>query len=343
MSDLTRRAFLKVAGLAGVALASGCQAAGPAEAPADQASSPRAPQAPPSPPTEILITPTGELYTQSYSKVPAVDGNSWRLKVHGLVRQAAELDMDAMRAFPKVEQVRTLECIGNPVGGPLIGNVVWGGFEARHLWDQVGLRPEAVKARFGAADGYETSVAMQWITQPGVLLAYEVNGGPLPREHGFPLRILMPGLYGQKMPKWITEIEFIDRPHVGYWESRGWSEEGTVQTNSIIRRPRELEDLPAGALPVYGVAFAGLRRIVKVEVRVDDGEWQPAVLMQADSPLVWTQWSFSWDAPPGRYRVAVRATDEEGFVQSTGSGTVLSSAFPDGTSDIHDVVVNVYG
>jgi hypothetical protein len=240
-----------------------------------------------------------------------------------------------------VESLRTLECIGNPVGGTLIGNVRWGGCEAAALWREVGILPQATRAKFEAEDDYQTSVELKWITQPGVLMVYEMNGEPLPREHGFPLRILMPGLYGQKMPKWIRDIEFIDYDHQGYWESRGWSDVASVQTNSIVRQPGDLDRLSAGSTPVFGVAFAGLRRITDVEVRIDDGDWTHARLLQDDSSLVWTQWSFDWAAAEGRHEIAVRATDETGFVQTTEGESILSSAYPDGTDNIHAVVVTV--
>jgi hypothetical protein len=221
----------------------------------------------------------------------------------------------------------------------LIGNPVWGGFEAEALWREVGILSQARRARFEAEDDYETSVALKWITQPGVLLVYELNGEPLPQEHGFPLRILMPGLYGQKMPKWIRQIEFIDHDHQGYWESRGWSDVAAVKTNSIVRQPGDLDRVPVGPVPVFGVAFAGLRRITGVEVRIDDGPWSHAALLQDDSMLVWTQWSFEWTADEGRHTVAVRATDDTGFVQTTESQAILSNAFPAGSDSIHAVVV----
>jgi DMSO/TMAO reductase YedYZ molybdopterin-dependent catalytic subunit len=335
--------FLKVAGAAGLALATGCQV--PRTLPSSSAG--ESTQMPPigplpaagEPPAEILVTPTGELYIQSYDRQPAVDAAAWRLHIHGLVDHETTLTLDDIRAFPKVESLRTLECIGNPVGGPLIGNVVWAGMEAAALWEQVGIQPRAVRARFEAEDDYTTSVELKWITQPGVLLVYELNGDPLPQEHGYPLRILMPGLYGQKMPKWIREIEFIDRPHLGYWESRGWSDVASVQTNSIIKQPENLARLPVGPVPVYGVAFAGLRTITRVEVRIEDGEWMEAELLQDPSSLVWTQWSFVWPATSGSHKVSVRATDSDGFTQSSEGNSILSSSFPAGTDDIHAIVV----
>ena len=337
MDEMTRRTFLKVAGAAGAALLTGCRTRQPSSSLSAGAATSAGGLLPA--PLEILITPAGSLYTQSYGGLPMVEPDDWRLRIHGLVTNERTLSLDDVRAFPKVESLRTLECIGNPVGGTLIGNVVWGGLDAGALWQEVGILPAATRAKFLAEDDYETSVELRWITQPGVLLVYELNGEPLPREHGFPLRILMPGLYGQKMPKWIRDIEFIDYDHQGYWESRGWSEVASVQTNAIVRQPEDLARLPLGSVPVFGVAFAGLRRITDVEVRIDDGAWSRAELLQADSTLVWTQWSFDWTAAEGRHTIAVRATDETGFVQTTESQSVLSGAFPDGTDDIHAVVV----
>lgn len=334
MGPIARRAFLKVAGTAGLALATGCRAR---PSPAGDAA--RLPQAP----AEIVVTPTGELYTQSYDAVPAVDPAQWSLTVDGLVQRPRTLGYAEVLAYPKRTALRTLECIGNPAGGALIGNPAWGGFDALELWSQVGILPQARRARFTAADGYQTSVELEWITRQGTLLVHEINGEALPERHGFPLRILMPGLYGQKMPKWLTRVEFIDEPSLGYWESRGWSDVAAVKTHSGIDRPVGLGLLPAAAVPVYGLAFAGLRRITRVEVRSDDGEWQAAELLQTDSPLVWTQWSYVWQATPGRHRLAVRAADESGFVQSSEASAPHAGAFPDGTDAIHEVVVAVGG
>ena len=149
----------------------------------------------------------------------------------------------------------------------------------------------------------------------------------------------MPGLYGQKMPKWIREIEFIDQPYLGFWKSRGWSDIASVQTNSIIRQPENLARVDAGDVPVYGVAFAGLRHIARVEVRIEEGEWMEAELLQDPSSLVWTQWSFQWPATAGSHKLSVRATDEDGFTQSSEGTSILSSSFPAGTDDIHTIVV----
>lgn len=341
MTNVSRRSFIKIVGATGLALLSGCQEAPEGGSLQQPSPTPRA--LPPSAPMDLVITPTGEFYVQSFSGIPRVAEEDWSLRVFGLVEKPLELTYQDVRQYPKVEEVRTLECIGNPVGGSLVGNAVWGGFAAEHLWERVGILPGAVRGKFGAADGYFTSVDLEWLTQPGVLMAYEINGAPLPAEHGYPLRILMPGLYGQKMPKWITEIEFVDHKPQGFWEQKGWSDVASVRTNSIIWEPQSLASFPSGAVPIYGMAFAGLRRIVAVEVRIDEGPWIPADLMERDSSLVWTQWSFSTPVEPGRHTVSVRATDDEGFVQNAESGSLLSGAYPDGTDAIHKIIFVVDG
>jgi len=350
MTLLTRRAFLKIAGLSALAAATGCKAGetpdgqgAPTGLPAGATPVPAMVTLPPAP-LEIVITPQGELYVQSYSEIASVDEMDWSLTLDGLVENPRTLSYADVLALPRVTEVRTLECIGNPVGGGLVGNVEWGGFYLKDLLDEVKVRPEAIRAKFTAADDYQTSVDLNWITQPGVLMAYEINGEPLAAEHGYPLRILMPGLYGQKMPKWIERIEFIDKEFLGYWERNGWSDTADVQTNSIIRQPENLQEVNAAeTVPIFGIAFAGLRKITKVEVQVGDDEtWREASLLQGDTPLIWTQWSFDWTAEQsGRIKIAVRATDEEGFVQSSTGGGLLQNAFPNGTTKIHSVVLRV--
>ena len=343
MLRFSRRKFLKVAGFSALALA-GCQV-GPAPTAAGTAapgaSATWAPPSLASAPADIRITPVEEFYRQSYGPIPDVNGAGWRLTIDGLVEKPTQFSLDELRALPAVEEIRTLECIGNPVGGSLIGTARWKGVYLQTLLDAVGVKPFATRANFKAADDYFTSVTSDWILHPGTLLIYEMNGELLTPEHGYPLRILMPGLYGQKNPKWLTQIEFTDQVNRGYWERQGWSDTAEVRTNSIVEQPLNLATVGAGTVPVFGVAFAGKRKIVSVEVQVNDGDWQPADLVQADSNLVWTQWSLDWPAAPGKHTLAVRATDETGYVQTERGGAVLGDSYPAGTAKIHAVVVKV--
>ncbi|MCC7209363.1 MAG: molybdopterin-dependent oxidoreductase [Anaerolineae bacterium] len=292
---------------------------------------------------QIRLTPVESLYiTQyDYNNTPEVDAQTWALTVDGLVEQPLTLNYEQALAMPVHEDTRTLECISNPVGGDLIGNLTWTGFLFQEILDRVKVKPEATHVRFEAADGYTTAVQLEWITQPGVMLAYNMNGEPLTVKHGFPLRIHMPGLYGQKMPRWLTRIEFIDYDYIGFWESRGWSNVADIRTKSIVQSPPDNARLSNGArFYLQGVAVAGKRRITAVEVRIDDGEWMPATLAHGPSPLAWTQWYVPWTfSAPGAYRVAVRATDETGFVQVNEDAGLFGGAYPSGTDAIHSLVL----
>jgi DMSO/TMAO reductase YedYZ molybdopterin-dependent catalytic subunit len=293
---------------------------------------------------KIFTTDTSKLYiTQyDYSNTPAIDASQWSMKIDGLVESPLTLDYKTIQGFPAYEEMRTLECIGNPVGGDLIGNILWHGFHFQEILDRVKVKPEAKFVKFEAADGYTTGVALDWITQPNVMMAYMMNGMPLTQKHGFPVRILMPGLYGQKNPRWLTHIEFIDSDYRGFWETHGWSNIAAVQTNSIIMSPpADGDPMQVGSLVVIqGVAFAGKRKITKVEVQINDGAWMPAELAQGDSPLIWTAWHLTWTPPaPGDYTIGVRATDDTGFTQFHEADGVFGDAAPDGVQSIHRIKV----
>jgi DMSO/TMAO reductase YedYZ molybdopterin-dependent catalytic subunit len=292
---------------------------------------------------KMIVTKIEDLYiTQyDYNQTPAVDADKWTLKVDGLVENPVTLDYKAIKAFPAFEDLRTLECIGNPLGGNLIGNIMWKGFAFDEILKQIKVKPTATHIKFECADGYATSVELKWVTQPGVMMAYGMNGQPLDTRHGFPVRILTPGLYGQKMPRWITHLEFIDHYFKGYWESGGWSDVASVQTNSIIQSPPDSYSAPSGTqLAIQGVAWAGKRKITKVEVQIEGADWTPATLTQGDSPLAWTQWYMQWTVPaPGTYRVAVRATDDAGFVQNQEASGLFGDSSLEGVSAIHRITL----
>lgn len=346
MDKLTRRGFLIAAGSTAAAFIAGCVPrvlSGPAAVATDDATAPGGTASPASvtpavsAPDKIVITPTTDFYEQSFNRIVQIEPPQYQLTVDGLVDTPLTLQLSDLKALPSDTFMRTLECIGNPVGGPLIGNANWKGFKISDLLSRTRIQSKATYARFQAADGYSTSVELEWLLEPDTILVYEMNGEPLPAAHGYPLRILMPGLYGQKMPKWITRIEFMDQAEAGIWERQGWDYTASVKTNSIIQRP-ESGKVPAGPQVVYGVAFAGKREVTAVQMQVDDGEWQEARLLKGPQH-VWTQWSIEWDATPGRHTLAVRASDAEGFTQSARASGLLGGSYPAGTDAIHSVTI----
>jgi DMSO/TMAO reductase YedYZ molybdopterin-dependent catalytic subunit len=358
MSIMTRRKFLIVVSTTSAGILAGCRPEGEAppptvykggDAPTKVMTTGEIVNADPRYGTitydQLMLTDNQSFYTQTFpgAKVPEyADVNAeWKLVIDGEVANPKTYTYEDLRMMPEHTEIRTLQCIGNPVGGRLIGTAEWSGVLLAGLLNEVGVKASAYRAKFYAADGYETAVDVEWITQEGAFLAYKMNGQILPRAHGYPLRIFMPGLYGQKQPKWIERIEFIQDDFQGYWESKGWSDVADVQTNSIIRSPLNQTNI-AGQVAIQGVANAGKRKITTVEVRVEDGDWMPATLLQQESPLVWTQWYILWTPPgAGTYTVEVRATDETGFTQSNPSEGTFASAKPDGTDAIHDIVVKV--
>lgn len=343
LPSISRRRFLQAAGGSAILLLIGCRTRSEAEQ-AAQATPMTPAEAAERQAREVVITPLEEFYVQFFDSVASVAAGTWSLTVDGLVERPVTLTLEEVKARPRAELMRTLECIGNPVGGNQIGNANWAGFWLADLLEEVGVKAEAKRARFEAADGYQTSVWLEWINQPGVLMAYEMDGEALTEQHGFPLRIFMPGLYGQKMPKWITRIEFIsDEDHQGYWEQKGWSDVAAVKTNSQIFAPSHISRVPLSELEIYGVAYAGNRAITKVEVGIEvDGDetWLEAELLPGPTNEAWTQFYAYWTPPADTsYTLLVRATDETGFVQTERGRGLLEGAFPDGTDKIHNIVV----
>jgi DMSO/TMAO reductase YedYZ molybdopterin-dependent catalytic subunit len=304
-------------------------------------------------PASVPITPLDQLYLNSYpGKLNADLIERWTLTIDGLVNTPLRLTLDDLRGYPPVEDMRALACISNPVGGGLIGNIVWTGCLLAPILEQAGIQSAVSHVHFEAADGYTTSVTLDRVSQPGVLLVYLANGQPLPMEHGYPARILIPGLYGQKMPKWITRMHFADHDKLGYWEQahRGWSNTAAARTISQIREPLKSVVERHSPLRLAGFAYAGQEAITRVDIAIsEDGtaslqtrDWQPATLIGPPSPLAWTWWIHDW-TPPGRgdYAIAVRATDETGFVQQRRVSGLLGQPFPDGTEAIHGLLLRI--
>ncbi|MCU1412579.1 MAG: oxidoreductase [Rhodoglobus sp.] len=274
-------------------------------------------------------------------QVPVVDASTWKLRVTGMVEREVEITFDELLALPLVEHTVTLMCVSNEVGGNLVGNATWLGYPIRDLLAQAGPLPGADMVLSTSVDGFTAGSPLSVLLEEDrqSLLAVGMNGEPLPLEHGFPARLVVPGLYGYvSATKWVTELKVTTfAKDMGYWTPRGWDALGPVKTASRIDVPQSGAGVSAGRIAVAGVAWAQHRGIEAVEVRVDDGTWMPAVLADAISIDTWRQWVYEWDATSGNHTVAVRAT---GAVGDTQRDVRLPPA-PNGSEGYHTVTVTV--
>lgn len=284
-------------------------------------------------------TPNDDFYRiDTALTVPQVDPATWRLRVHGMVEQEVEIDMAELLDQPMVEALVTLACVSNYVGGNLAGNAVWTGWPVRELLARARPHPEADMVLSTSADGWTAGTPLEALTdERSSLLAVGMNGEPLPAQHGFPVRMVVPGLYGYvSATKWVVDLEVTSfAKDEGYWTPRGWSERGPIKTASRIDVPSG--EIDAGPTVVAGVAWAQHRGVTAVEVRVDDGEWQPATLAAEPTVDSWRMWMLEWDATPGEHTLTVRATDGNGEVQTER----FTSPAPDGATGWHSVGVEV--
>lgn len=289
----------------------------------------------PAPGTRAEITANEDFYRIDINtRPPRVEGESWVLEVEGLFDSPRPLTLEDLMAFPAITQTITLSCISNRIGGDLIGTSQWTGVRLRELLDDLGLQDGAQELYIEAADGFFESVSMADLTDPRTLLVYGMNGETLPVDHGFPLRIYIPNRYGMKQPKWITRIEAIDEKGPGYWVERGWSAEARPRIISIIDTVATDAVTPEGTIPVGGIAWAGDRGIQQVEVQVDGGPWQEAILRTPPlSGLTWVQWRYDWSPISGPRTFRVRATDGTGALQIGEESDVR----PDGATGYHAV------
>lgn len=288
------------------------------------------------------LTPNRDFYRIDTAIVPpTVDPEAWRLRVHGLVENEVEIDFAELLAQPMVESLTTLTCVSNTVGGNLVGNAVWTGWPTRELLARARPLPEADMVLSTSTDGFTASTPLEALTDDrAALLAVGMNGDPLPIEHGFPVRMVVPGLYGYvSATKWVVDLKvttFAD--DVAYWTPRGWSERGPIKTSSRIDVPAPSADVPVGNIVVAGVAWAQQRGISAVEIRVDSaGEWHRAELAEEPTIDSWRQWFWHWDAPLGKHTLTVRATDGDGVDQIADPGAPA----PDGATGLHTIYVYV--
>ena len=272
--------------------------------------------------------------------VPQVGAQGWRLRIHGLVAREVMLDFPTLLASPLVQRDITLCCVSNEVGGDLVGNATWLGLPIGPLLRRAGPHPEADMVLSTSADGFTCSTPLAALTDGrDALLAVGMNGAPLPVEHGFPVRMVVPGLYGYvSATKWVVDLEVtrFDRA-TAYWTPRGWSAQAPIKTESRIDVPQDGASLAAGRVAVAGVAWAQHRGIEGVEVRIDGGPWRPAQLGAEASIDTWRQWVYRWDAPAGQHTLQVRATDRTGVPQ-TGVNTPPA---PNGATGWHTITVTI--
>ena len=288
------------------------------------------------------ITSSDQFYIVSKNLVadPTVDGNSWRLTVDGQVENPFTFTYQDMLAQPMKQQYESLMCISNDVGGPYMSNALWEGTPLVDLLQRAGVKPGATKVVFHAADDYTDSIHLTKALEPTTLLAVRMNGVTLPQEHGFPVRMLVPGIYGMKHCKWLTRIEVVNYDFQGYWQQRGWSDAAPVRLTSRIDTPLDGSTVTTRRTSyIAGVAFSGDKGISEVDVSTDSGQsWQRATLKKPLSGFTWVLWELAWQpTKAGTYIVTVRAIDLEGNVQDPTEEPPL----PNGSSGYHNITVNV--
>ena len=284
-----------------------------------------------------LITANPDFFIRNHFQTPPITSDTWSVEIAGMVSKPLKLSYSDLLLMSPVRMLCTMECAGNLSGGNGVGNATWSGVSLAALLKQAGLKPEAAHVIFHGADSgggddlppgthFARAIPLEKALANSTLLAYEMNGSPLPAEHGFPLRALVGGWYGMDSVKWLTRIEVTDRPFQGYFQQKHYVAMRQGGDNRVITRmlvsskflrPSQDEEIHEKTYRVEGVAWAGEAKIGKVEFRSQPTEsWQSASLIGTPSSLVWTRWFCDWQVPaPGKYTLEVRATDSEGNTQ----------------------------
>ena len=286
------------------------------------------------------ITPNDEFYMTSYRTPPFVPADQWALSVRGQVNNPFTFTYPQLLTQPTISEIVTLECVGNGVAGEAISTAEWEGVRLKSLLDQAGVRTQAFDVVFHAADGYSDSLPIERAMMDDVLIAYRMNGVPLPLGHGFPARIIAPGHYGMKHVQWLTGIELTTSDYKGYYQQKNWSDDAIVKTMSWVTDPQTGDALKAERrFSIKGLAFAGSRGIRLVELSTNGGEtWEPTQLAEALSPYSWVFWTYQWEpSRPGDHRILARATDGTGALQTP----LEHGPFPDGASGIPEIIVSI--
>jgi DMSO/TMAO reductase YedYZ molybdopterin-dependent catalytic subunit len=273
-------------------------------------------------------------------QVPVIDPATWSLSITGMVDNPLQIDYATLSAKPLVEHMVTLTCVSNEVGGRLTGNALWLGYPIRELLAEARPQKGADMVLSTSDDGWTAGTPLDVLTDPDrqALLAIGMNGEPLPIEHGFPVRMVVPGLYGYvSATKWVTELKVTTfAADQGYWTPLGWSARGPIKIASRIDRPGG-PTIDPGLVTVAGVAWAQHTGIAAVEVQIDQAQWQPALLAEVVGPDTWRQWKFDWDASEGLHTITVRATDANGKLQVA----EIAPSAPDGATGYHQIQVRV--
>lgn len=328
---ISRRGFLTLGGLATVGLAlPGCDLGSMWAVP---------------PRDTVYFTPNDKFYTvnfldAAYTFTRDLDVEQWQMVVKGVVKNRVVMTWRDLLNRESFDQAVTLMCIDTLPGGSSLGNAMWRGISLKKLLKDVGADEEIARdVIFRAADGYHDSIPFSRAMEDDVMLAYLMNGEKLQKDHGFPVRLIVPGLYGIKNVKWITEIEVYNGDYKGYWQQKGWTDDGTIHIFSRIDSPGHYQALQGQAQRLRGIAFGGPETIQEVQLSFDQEKtWVSADLEAPLSPYTWVIWNYDWVAPKaGKHMVFVRAIDAKGKVQTS----EMTRPQPDGATGLHSIILDV--
>jgi DMSO/TMAO reductase YedYZ molybdopterin-dependent catalytic subunit len=289
-----------------------------------------------------IVMPNDRFYRIDTAFVPpAVDVTTWTLRIHGMVDREVTLTYDQLIALPIIEQFVTIACVSNEVGGDLVGNAAWRGVSLRDVLAMAGVQAGATQLVGRSVDGFTVGMPTAWVMDESrvPMIAVGMNGQVLPRLHGYPARLIVPGLYGYvSATKWLSELELTTlEAFDAYWVPLGWAKEAPILTQSRIDVPQNGASLAPGRTTIAGVAWAPDRGVEGVEVSIDQGPWLPATISAPISDATWVQWVLPWDATSGTHSVEVRATDGTGAVQTAD----MSRPAPDGARGHHRIAFRV--
>ena len=299
------------------------------------------------------VTPTFIFYRIDINTViPTVSADDWNLTIKGLVDNPVVINYAELRGMNSVEEFATLTCISNKIGGNLVGTALWKGVRLKDILSKAGVQSSVKYIVFRCSDGYDVGIPLENGMMDSTILAYDMNNSPLTSEHGYPVRAIVPGFYGMMNPKWITEIELVDKTYEGFWQRKGWTNNGikNIYSSIVIPGNQPINDnfpnlvpnssfLNGKNIPVAGIAFAGDRGISKVEVSVDGGTtWKTAIVKDPLSQYTWVLWTSGFTAADkGNYKIIVRATDKTGQIQTS----ELEQPFPNGADGYNQLDISV--